>query len=141
MCIQSRKHERKKARKKITDFLFRVFVLSCFRDSHFEIRGGLICFALCLIFAAWAQAQDKNPSPVGVGSRVEQVIIPGTEVEVVPHEDRKLPIRLRIVAIYPHGTAFRYDLEYQGLEPGKFDLRDYLRRKDGSPLAEPPALP
>ena len=39
---------------------------------------------------------------------------------------------VRIVAAYPHGDAYRYDLEYYALEPGTFDLRDYLQREDGS---------
>ena len=97
----------------------------------------------CLIVAASVQAQGGAvpETPVGIAGRFDQVVIPGSELEVVPHEDRRLPIRLRIVALYPHGTAFRYDLEYQGLQPGKFDLKDYLRRKDGSVPTDVPALP
>jgi hypothetical protein len=73
--------------------------------------------------------------------RITQLVLPGSELEAVPHEDRKLPIVLRVVGVYPHGSAFRYDLEYHGLEPGTFDLRNYLRRKDGSSTADLPALP
>ena len=57
-----------------------------------------------------------------------------------PLDDRRAPVVLRIVDVYPHGTAFRYDLEYYGLEPGTFDLRDYLRRKDGSSTADLPPI-
>jgi hypothetical protein len=96
--------------------------------------------AIFFFLVASAHAQRVSETPVGVGGRIEQVVIPGPEVEVVPHEDRKLPIRLRIAAVYPHGTAFRYDLDYQGLEPGTFDLRDYLRRKDGTALSDAPAI-
>src|ERR1700682_441468 len=91
---------------------------------------GMTYFAAWLLVAASAHAQVIPETPVGIAGRVEQVVIPGPELEVVPHEDRKLPIRLRIVAVFPHGSAFRYDLEYQGLQTGTFDLKDYLRRKD-----------
>jgi hypothetical protein len=96
-----------------------------------------------LLVAASARAQGGAipETPVGIGRRLEQIVIPGPELEVVPHDDRKSPVRLRIVAVNPHGTAFRYDLEYQGLEPGSFDLKAYLRRKDGSALTDVPALP
>jgi hypothetical protein len=46
-----------------------------------------------------------------------------------------------VVRVFPHGSAFRYDLEYYGLEPGTFDLKDYLRRKDGSSTADLPVIP
>jgi hypothetical protein len=48
---------------------------------------------------------------------------------------------LRVTAVYPHGTAFRYDLEYIGLEPGSFDLKSSLIRRDGSSNAEVPSIP
>jgi hypothetical protein len=67
--------------------------------------------------------------------------LPGSELEAKPVTDRKTPVVLRIVRVWPHGTAHRYDLEYVGLEPGKFDLRDYLVRKDGSSTADLPAIP
>ena len=61
-------------------------------------------------------------------------VLPGSELEVKPIGERT-PIVLRIVRVFPHGTAFRYDLEYYGLEPGSFDLKDYLQRKDRSSTA------
>ena len=73
--------------------------------------------------------------------RFENLVLPGTELEAKPLADRKAPVVLRIIAVYPHGTAFRYDLEYFGLEPGSHDLRDSLRRKDGSPAADLPPIP
>jgi hypothetical protein len=67
-------------------------------------------------------------------ARVERLVLPGTELEVKP-ADRKAPLVVRIVRVAPHGTALRYDLEYYGLEKGKFNLVDYLRRKDRSSAA------
>ncbi len=76
-----------------------------------------------------------------MAGRIEQLVLPGSELEAVPNEDRKPPVVLRVVRVFPHGSAFRYDLEYQGLEPGRFDLKNYLRRKDGSSAADLPSIP
>jgi hypothetical protein len=76
-----------------------------------------------------------------MSGRLEQLVLPGAELEAVPNEDRTAPIVLRVVGVFPHGSAFRYDLEYYGLEPGTFDLKNYLRRKDGSSTADLPSLP
>lgn len=73
-------------------------------------------------------------------ARIDQVVLPGAELEVKPLDDRKAPVVLRILATYPHGTAFRYDFSYYGLDPGTFDLKDYLRRKDGSAIGDLPPL-
>ncbi len=66
--------------------------------------------------------------------------MPGTELEALPLDDRAAPVVLRIVKTYPHGTAFRYDLEYYVLDPGTFDLKNSLRRKDGSTINDLPSL-
>jgi hypothetical protein len=76
-----------------------------------------------------------------MSAKLEQMVLPGTELEAKPIEDRRIPLVLRVVATYPHGSAFRYDLVYYGLEPGAYDLRDYLRRKDGSSAKDLPAIP
>jgi hypothetical protein len=73
-------------------------------------------------------------------ARIEQLVLPGTELEAKPIEDRRTPVILRIVNSYPHGSAFRYDIVYYGLEPGEFDLKDSVRRKDGSPITNLPSI-
>ena len=85
-------------------------------------------------------AEDQRQSTIGMPARIDQLVLPGTELEVKPLVDRKLPIVLRIADVFPHGTAHRYDLVYYGLDEGTFDLKDYLRRKDGSSTADLPAL-
>jgi hypothetical protein len=100
--------------------------------------GGLL--AALLLFSAGLRAEDRRTSSVGMPARVGQVVLPGPELEARP-VDPKAPVVVRVVNTYPHGTAFRYDLVYYGLEPGTFDLKDYLRRKDGSSTADLPALP
>ncbi len=69
-------------------------------------------------------------------ARIDQLVLPGSELEVKPLEDRRAPFVLRIKEAYPHGSAFRYDLVYYALEPGEYDLRNYLKRKDGTALGE-----
>jgi hypothetical protein len=102
---------------------------------------AVIVVLVPLVLAGAASADDRRESTVGMPARIDQLVLPGTELEVKPLDDRKLPIVLRIVEVYPHGTDFRYDLVFYGLDPGTFDLRDYLRRKDGSSTAHLPPLP
>lgn len=83
----------------------------------------------------------KRESSVGLPVKIEQLVLPGTELEAKPISDRDAKLVLRVVSTYPHGTAFRYDLEYYGLEPGQFDLRDYLKRKDATATDDLPPIP
>jgi hypothetical protein len=106
--------------------------------SRVHIGRRLGAVALFVALAPSLRAQPE--STVGMAGTLDGVVLPGTELERVPKDDRTAPVVLRVVRVYPHGTAFRYDLEYQGFEPGTFDLRPYLRRKDGSPLGDLPPL-
>jgi hypothetical protein len=108
-------------------------------------RGWFVRLLLiALVAAPAAHGQDAPPvskSTVGMPARIEQRVLPGSELEVRPIDDRRAPIVLRILGVYPHGTAFRYDFVYYGLDPGRYDLKNLLRRKDGSPTADLPPLP
>jgi hypothetical protein len=100
------------------------------------------CLPLSLSPCLLVLAAAKEPeTTVGLPVQIEGLVLPGSELEVKPLTDRRAPVVLRIVNVWPHGSAFRYDLEYYALEPGKFDLKDYLRRKDKSSLADLPAIP
>lgn len=94
---------------------------------------------LSTLFAA-APAQDSAESSVGIPFRIEGIVLPGPELEPAP-ADPASPIVLRILATWPHGSAFRYDLEATGLEPGEYDLSHFLRRKDGSEGEALPPIP
>lgn len=83
--------------------------------------------------AAPARQAVVHESTVGLPARIEELVIPGPELVVAP-QTAKTPIVLRITRTSPHGTAFRYDLEFTGLDPGQYDLRQYLRRADGSAI-------
>ena len=101
------------------------------------------CIVVGLIFcgALTLQGAEQYQATVGVSARVDQLVLPGPELVVKPLNDHRDAIVLRIVAAFPHGTAYRYDIEYYGLEPGTFDLRHYLQRVDGSSIEDLPALP
>ena len=88
----------------------------------------ILLMTVCLLFQ-----EEAKPPTVGMWGRIEGLVIPGPELAAKPLEDQKRPIVLRVVAVYRHGSAHRYDLAYYGLEPGSYDLRESLVRKDGSP--------
>ncbi len=87
-----------------------------------------------------ASRQAGRESTVGYPAVIEELVLPGSELEAAAQE-RESPIVLRVRSVSPHGTLFRYDLEWSGLEPGDHDLRPYLRRKDGSGTDDLPPIP
>ena len=102
--------------------------------------AGLVV-VLGVVLGAGTGLAGQNASPVGVSTRIEQRVLPGSKLEVIPRTDARRPIVLRILASFPHGTAHRYDFEFYGLEPGEFDLKDYLRRVDRTSTADLPRIP
>ncbi|MBL8863246.1 MAG: hypothetical protein JNK02_14715 [Planctomycetes bacterium] len=96
--------------------------------------------ALALVLlAAAAGAQSARESSVGIPARITDLVLPGTELEVLP-QTAKTPVVLRIARVARHGSDFRYDLEWTGLDPGTHDLRAFLRRKDGTDLSDLPEI-
>jgi hypothetical protein len=106
------------------------------------VPGSVRCAVLIALLALAAHPQTTITTTVGMPERIEQLVLPGPELEVVP-SDIHTPVVVRIVATWPHGDSFRYDLEFWGLEPGDYDLRQYLRRKNGAPdsASALPAIP
>jgi len=114
------------------------------RITLFQRCVGSTCLSVAtVVFASAVFVWGDEPRSVTVGmpARFDELVLPGSELEVRPLEDPSSPIVTRITAAYPHGTAFRYKIVYYGLEPGTFDLKDTLRRKDGSSMADLPSLP
>jgi len=109
------------------------------------IARGLLPAALVLILMltgseARALPQEARSSPIGVAVWIRDLVLPGSELEVRP-VDKDAPLVARIAEVRRHGDAFRYDIVYYGLDPGLYDLRDYLRRLDGSSTEDlPPVL-
>lgn len=77
---------------------------------------------------------------VGFPTAVE-VWLPGPELAVVPVDDRRTAVTLRIDRATPEKDGYRYTLVYTGLEPGRFDLGGLLRRADGRPAEGLPPVP
>jgi hypothetical protein len=93
---------------------------------------------LLWLFALTAMhGADVRPT-VGIEGRLE-VQLAGPELAAKP-PDRAAPLNVRIASTRPHGTVFQYDLRYIGLVPGKYDLRDYLIRPDGTSPQDLPTL-
>jgi hypothetical protein len=101
-------------------------------------RRILVLVLVAFLAAPCAFAQTREAT-IGLPLVFEEVVIPGTELEGLPL-DPKAPFHARIVAVRPHGSALRYDIECVALEPGEFDAARSLRRKDGSSLEGIPAL-
>lgn len=94
---------------------------------------------LALVPLVLAQSKQVE-STVGMPARVDQVVLPAPELEAAP-VDPNAPVLLRVTGTWAHGTDFRYDLEYQGFEPGEYDLARWLVRKDGGEKQALPAIP
>ena len=91
-----------------------------------------------------AQAEDKaSPlaiSTVGIAKRIDQIVIPGGKLQAKPLQDRHQAFVLRVIEVYPHGTDNRYDLEFYALEPGEYNLAEYLTRTDTNSTEALPSL-
>ena len=94
-----------------------------------------VMLATCLILAGdlteLRAEESTRTATVGRSVRIEQVFLPGTKLVVRPQIDGG-PIVLRILESFSHGDGFRYDLEYYGLEPGTYDLTEFLQATDGT---------
>ena len=94
---------------------------------------------LPVTFGLLAVVFTTHAEPVGIAGRKTDVFLPGPELVTKLLQTAKDPLDLRILAVYPHGSAgFRYDLEFIGYEPGTLNLAAWLEPKDG---AAPVALP
>lgn len=95
-----------------------------------------LLLSLC---CAWQSSEPVRDYTVGMTGRISQVL-PGTELEAKPYDDRKIPVLVRVRSAKAVGTDYQYEIEFQGFDPGTYDLRDYLRRKNGSSLEGVPAI-
>jgi hypothetical protein len=104
--------------------------------------GRIIRCLLPLLATAMlaAQARNERTASVGMRARIDEVVLPGTELAAAP-TTAKAKVVVRVLEVRAHGDRFRYDLEWTGLEPGDYDLATFLTRVDGSPTDALPALP
>lgn len=90
--------------------------------------------SLSILLSLFPTPQAQEAIPVGVPRWSREVVLEGSLLEVRP-PSLETALILRIDSASPHGTAWRYDIEYYGLEAGSYDLTQFLKRKDGSELA------
>src|SRR5947209_8482267 len=100
-----------------------------------------LLFLSCVPCVPWfsSSASAADSPTVGMPARLT-VVLPGPELEARPIDSREAPLVLRIIRVEPAEDGYRYEVEYTGLVPGRFDLRDYLRRKDRSPVTRLPSV-
>lgn len=106
-----------------------------------RFRSAVPWVVLCIALAAFCCESAKANSPgddgdhsstVGYPAQIRQLVIAGPELKAKPIENRKQALLVRLIEIYPHGSDFRYDIEFTGLEPGIFNLGEYLEPVDSS---------
>ena len=103
---------------------------------------SLLFFSTAIFMATIPEtpASKAGKSPVGLYSEIRDFVLPGSALEPKPlRQDTEIIVR--ITAIRPHGSSFRYDLSYCGLKEGEFNLCSYLQRKDGTSSNDLPILP
>jgi hypothetical protein len=103
----------------------------------------MLALSILLSLVLTSQAQEEVSAiqsaseaiPVGVPRWSRGLVLDGSLLEVRPPA-LETALILRLDSASPHGTAWRYDFEYYGLEPGSYDLVHFLRRVDGSEITE-----
>ncbi len=89
---------------------------------------------LLSLISLWSlsQAEEIPEARVGQPLRIEEIHIPGSQLQPIPRRDRTPPLVIRILDVRPAKDGFRYDFEVQGLDPGVHDLRQYLETIDST---------
>ncbi len=114
---------------------------------RFSILLSLLLLTYTGVFTTTVRAQKSEvtekeatelKTSVGYPVRILQTKIAGSLLVAKPYTDRSVPAMVRIIESFPHGTDFRYDIEFRGFEPGRFNIIDYLQREDESDLATAP---
>ena len=85
--------------------------------------------SFCFGTAPAQPAESRTRVSVGMIGKLDQVLIPGGELEAQPTSDPLAKIVVRVAETFRHGDAFRYNLEFTGMEPGRYDLTKSLKRK------------
>ena len=104
-------------------------------------------FLLLCISALIAETPSQR---VGLPLVIPEIYIPGGEVKVKPRRTSEPPLSVRILEVKPAIDGSRYDFEIHGLDPGTYDLADFLDAPEGTSISAipleitaglPPGLP
>ena len=85
------------------------------------MRAAIIL--LGTLATAFAEVPEAR---VGQPLTLTDIYIPGGAVEPTPRRDRTPPLVVRLLETKSAKDGHRYDFEITGLDPGKYDLADYL---------------
>lgn len=91
------------------------------------IRALTIFLFAFLLASLSARAADTTKAPLGFPTKVTDLYIPGSKVEVIPRTNNESSLVIRILETKPAADGFRYDLEVYALDPGTHRLADFLR--------------
>jgi hypothetical protein len=96
-----------------------------------NLRPGLLLVAALIVAVSAPAATNRPPSrTIGIEGQAS-VVLPKPDYRPRPLDDRtELILRLEGVTPLTNGQH-RYDFYYMGLEPGPYNLADYLMRPDG----------
>ena len=100
----------------------------------------LLCGALLINQAAAEESKEPKSATVGAPMTLSDVVLPGSELVAKPLAGDPAMI-VQITDSIRHGDSWRYTFRFSGLEPGPYDLSEWLIRKDGSPVGELPEVP
>jgi len=105
----------------------------------------IVLMAFLLLIPVQEKAADTPKdflatATVGVPVTVSDVILPGSELVAKPIENDP-PMIVQVLDSIQHGDSFRYQFRFSGLEPGTYDLGDWLIRKDGTETGELGSVP
>jgi len=93
---------------------------------NFSIRF-LLPVILWALLSVKSLAEDVPTQRVGLPLVIEDQYLPGKLLEPVPRRDREPPLVVRILETKPAKDGYRYTFEVQGLDPGRYNLGEYLR--------------
>jgi hypothetical protein len=111
------------------------------RSPHdFRTAGKILSTLLLIALMTGVTTAEDNQSPsVGTAGTVSSVVMLGSKLKGKPLVNDP-PMVVQVVNTFPHVDGFRYDLRFQGFEPGKYDLAEWLVREDGSEIGDLPKI-
>jgi hypothetical protein len=92
----------------------------------------MVCLISSLALNPSAKADELEAfiQRVGLPLLIEDHYLPGPRLEPIPRTDREIPLMVRLVETKPAQDGFRYTFEVQGLDPGTYNLGNYLRKEE-----------
>ncbi len=93
----------------------------------------MIRACLTSVLLAGSALAETPSQRVGQPLVLTEIYLPGDEVKPLPRRDREPPLVVRVLDVRPAKDGFRYDFEVHGLEPGEYDLTDFLEGAEAMP--------